>query len=86
MFLFSKGKDANEPKAHAKRPELIPVSLAWRMPSSIATPPWAECYVSGTHLYTGWRETKGSKVPCLRKERDVRCLNPGPPDPNFEVF
>ena len=39
-------------------------------------------------LYTpGWRETKLSKVPCLRKQRDRRGLNPRPPDPlEFEVL
>ena len=34
----------------------------------------------------GWRETKWSKVPCLRKESDRRGLSPGPPDPEFEVL
>ena len=38
-------------------------------------------------IYTpGQRETKWSKVPCLRKQRDGRRLNPGPPDPEFEVL
>ena len=39
-------------------------------------------------IYTpGWRETKLSKVPCLRKQRDRRGLNPRPPDPlEFEVL
>ena len=38
-------------------------------------------------IYTpGSRETKWSKVPCLREHRDGRGLNPGPPDPEFEVF
>ena len=40
-------------------------------------------YVSGTHLYT-W--VKRDKVPCLRKQRDGRGLNPRPPDPEFEVL
>ena len=35
---------------------------------------------------TGWRETKWSKVSCLRNQRDGRGLNPGPPDPEFEVL
>ena len=35
---------------------------------------------------TGWRETKSSKAPCLRKQREGRGLNPGPPDPVFEVL
>ena len=34
----------------------------------------------------GWRETKWSKVPCLRKKRDGWGLNPGTPDPEFEVL
>ena len=34
----------------------------------------------------GWRETKWSKVSCLRKQRDGRGLNPGPPDPEFKVL
>ena len=30
-----------------------------------------------------WRETKCSKVPCLRKQRDGRGLSPRPPDPEL---
>ena len=38
-------------------------------------------------LYTpGWRLAKLSKVLCLRKQCDRRDLNPGPPDPEFEVL
>ena len=38
-------------------------------------------------IYTpGRRETKGSKVPCLRKQRDGRGLNPRSPDPKLEVL
>ena len=38
-------------------------------------------------IYTpGRRETKGSKVPCLRKQRDGRGLNPRSPDPELEVL
>ena len=38
-------------------------------------------------MYTpGWRETKWSKVSCLRKQRDGRGLKRGPSDPNFEVL
>ena len=38
-------------------------------------------------IYTpGRRETKGSKVPCLRKQLDGRGLNPRSPDPEFEVL
>ena len=33
-----------------------------------------------------WWETKWSKVPCLRKQRDGRGLYPGPPDLEFEVL
>ena len=37
-----------------------------------------QLYVAGTHLYT-WmnREKMDSEVPCLRKQRDGRGLNPG---------
>ena len=43
--------------------------------------------MSSVPIYTpGWRETKWSKVPCLRKQRDRWGLNPRPPDPEFEVF
>ena len=38
-------------------------------------------------IYTpGWREAKWSIVPCLRKQRDERDLNPRPPDPWFKVL
>ena len=30
-----------------------------------------------------WRETKWSKVPCLRKQHNGRGSNPRPPDPEF---
>ena len=43
-------------------------------------------YVAGTHLYTRRRETKWSKVPCLRKQRDWRGLNLVPLDPEFEML
>ena len=33
-----------------------------------------------------WRETKWSKVPCLRDQLDGQVLNPAPPDPEFEVL
>ena len=49
--------------------------------------------MSPVPIYTpGWRETKWSKVPCLKclsKQSDgrgVRDLTPGPPDPEFEVL
>ena len=43
--------------------------------------------MSPVPIYTpGRRETKGSKVPCLRKQRDGRGLSPGPPDPEFKVL
>ena len=43
-------------------------------------------YVAGTHYTSGRRETKWSKIPCRRKQRDGRGLNPEPPDPEFEVL
>ena len=66
------------------------------MPRSIATPPWTEClFIAGlppssmspVAIYTpGLRETKWREVPCLRKQRDGRGLNSGPPDLEFEVL
>ena len=60
-----------------KRPELV----AWGMPRSIATSPWTGCYsiaglppssMSPLPIYTsGWKETKWSTVPCLRKQREA---------------
>ena len=81
-------------KAHAsqrpKRTELIPkysCSNAWSMPRSIAFPSWsiAEVPPAVWRRYP-WRETKWSKVPCLKVQRDGRGLNTGPPDPEFEVL
>ena len=82
-----------------KRAELIPVSLAWSMPKSIVTPAWTGSYsiaglpphplssMSPVPIYTPeWRETKWSKAPCLRKQRDGRGVNPGTPDLEFEVL
>ena len=44
-------------------------------------------YVAGTHYTSGRGETtKWSKIPCRRKQRDGRGVNPEPPDPEFEVF
>ena len=72
----------------SKRLELIPVSIAWNMARSIATPPLDGILVNGrvtpssmlpVPIYTaGWRETKSSKVSCPRKQCDGRGLNPGP--------
>ena len=43
--------------------------------------------MSPVPIYTPrWRDTKWSKVPSLRKQRDGRGLNPGPPDPEFEAL
>ena len=43
--------------------------------------------MSQVAIYTpGWRETKASKVHCLRKQRDGGGLNPRSPDPEFEVL
>ena len=78
-------------------PELILISLAWSMPRSIATPPGWDASPSQGYppavcrqypcIYTReWRETKWSKVPRIRKQRDGRGLNPGPPHPEFEVL
>ena len=86
-------------RTRAKGPHgrsLFPVSVARSKPRSIATPPWTGCQsiaglphssMSPVPFYTpGRRETKWSKVPCLRKQRDGRVFNTGPPDPEFEVL
>ena len=36
-------------------------------------------------VHRGEEKKCGVKVPCIRKQRDGRGLNPGPPDPEFEV-
>ena len=44
-------------------------------------------YVAGTHYTSGRRETtKWRKILCRRNQRDGRGVNPGPPDPEFEVL
>ena len=56
-------------------------------PSQGYLPPPPPGSSSPVAIYTPrWRETKWSKVPCLRKQRDGRGLNPGPPDPEFKVL
>ena len=80
----------------SKRPELMPVSLAWSMSRSITTSPWTGCQpieglppgsMSPVPIYSlGWRETKLSKVPSPIKQRNGRGLNLEPPDPEFEVL
>ena len=43
-------------------------------------------YIAGTHYTSGRRETKWSKIPCRRNQRDGRGVNPEPPDQEFEVL
>ena len=79
--------------AHKRK---APVSLAWSMPTSIVNPPWMGCLsIAGlppssmlpAPIYRpGWRETKWSKVPCLRKQHDRWGLHSRPPDLGFEVL
>ena len=81
--------------------ELILFSFSWNMLRSIATPPWTGSLsidglpppppphnrVLPVPIYThGWRETKWSKVPCLRKQCGRWGLNPRLPDPDFAVL
>ena len=66
------------------------------MSRSIATPPpdgmlihrsvTPQQYAPVPNYTPWWRETKWSKIPCLRKQRDGRGLHPGPPDLGFEVL
>ena len=74
------------------RPQFIPVSVTW---SNLLLLPGRDLVhrrvppssMSSVPVYTpGWRETKCSKVLCLRKQRGGRGLNPGPPDPEFVVL
>ena len=76
LFLFGDGEVWLEKKElikvhtsqRPKRQDSIPVSLAWNMPRSIATPPLdgmlvhcrvtAQQYVAGTHLYTWVKRDK----------------------------
>ena len=93
-----KGKGAHEPKAHTAGAYHVPASVPWSKPRSIALPYGRDAspspgysprqYIAGTHtIYTpGWRETKWSKVLCLRKQRNRWGLNTGPPDLEFEVL
>ena len=96
--FFTGGKEKAHTRQRPKRSEPIPVSLAWSMHRSIATPPRRDVsplhgytsppppqqYVAGSIYTPGWRETKKGKIPCLRKQCDGRGLNSGPPDPKLE--
>ena len=72
-----------------RRPEVISVCLAHKaclglllLPPGLNASPsqsYPQQNVAGTHL-------KCSKVPCVKKQHDWRGLNPGPPDPGFEVL
>ena len=71
-----KAKGAHEPKAQTNGayPGFHEVCLEV---SQGYPPPPSSCGVSSVSIYTpGWRETKWSEVPCLRKVRDGRDLNP----------
>ena len=84
-----KGKGAHEPKAQTAGAysgflSMKHLGVLLLPPGRDASP--SEGYHPGSMspvpIYTpGWRETKCSKVPYLRKRRDGRGLNPGPPDP-----
>ena len=60
------------------------------MQRSFAIPPWTGCYSSRMLPIPinkpGWRETKWSKDPRQGKQHKRRGLNPGSPDPEFEVL
>ena len=43
MQIKGNGKGSQEPKAQTAGAHIIPVSLAWGMPRSIATPLWTGC-------------------------------------------
>ena len=83
---ISKGKGAHEPKTYRDGVSFQFNSVAfWMGWKSIAGLPPSS--MSPVPIYTpGWRETNWSKVPCLRKQCGGRGLNPGPPDPEFEML
>ena len=60
------------------------------MQRSFSIPLWTGCYsnrMSPIPINTpGWRETKWSKDPRQGKQHKGRGLNPGSPDPEFEVL
>ena len=83
------GKGAHEPKAQTTEAYPGFHEICLEVSQGYPPPPLLLLrYVVGIHLYTwaGRRETKWNEVPCLRKLRDGRDLNPGPPDPEFEVL
>ena len=69
-FVFLVKKKVKAHMSQRLRGTELPPSSMWLVP--IYTP--------------GWRETKWSKVPCLRQQHDRRGLKPRPPDPEFEVL
>ena len=83
-----------------KRPEVISVSLAWSMPRSIATPPGQDASVTQGYpppppppavcyrypfIHLGKKRQSGVKF-VVKETTRRRGLNPGPPDPEFEVL
>ena len=92
--VTGKGKGAHKPKAHTAGAytDFRSMKHAWEYCCSSWTGYWSIAglplsSVLPVPIYTpGWRATKWSKVPCLRKQRDVWGLNPGPPNPEFEVL
>ena len=86
FFTFKVGKGAHEPKAHTagaytgfrsmrQVQEYCYSPLDRMLVHPRITPPSS---MSPVPIYTpGCRETKWSKVPCLRKQHDRRGLNPG---------
>ena len=75
-----KGKGAHEPKAQTA--EAYPGFIGMKhVGVLVLPPPGRDASQSPVPIYTpAWRETKWSKVPCLRKQHEGRGLNPGPPD------
>ena len=86
--FFTEGREKAHTRQRPKRSQPIPVSLAWSMHRSIATPPPPgrevspsqgypppppKQYVAGSIYTPGWRELF-----------DGRGLDSGPPDPELE--
>ena len=87
------GKGAHETKAQTTK--AYPGFISMKHVGILLLPPGRDAspsqgYPSGMSpvpIYAPGRgETKWGKVLCLRKQRDGRGLNPGPPDPEFKVL
>ena len=85
MTVSCYGKGALEPKAQTAGAYhgFICVNKSEAMLKSITISPAVCCRYPLIHL---GEERQWSKAACLRKQRDGRGSNPGPPDPELKVL